>query len=1071
MAASPTASNGSTGATTTSTGTGTGTGAARPPTASSTRTSTLAGSSLSKPPTRPAAGTAARRTGLASKTTSDAEPDLSSLTTPASTAAAAAAPRASPGKTFSRQSLAPSTTTAAAAAATAKRPLAPRSAAEPASTARSAPPSRTATTNPKAAPGPAPKTPTGHAKKLSMVKDKAASDAEVEMRKSALAPGKAALAKLGEEHQRPDTAPSGSVEMDETNLRDKLQEQCDDLNRELLLDAQAAIAEKDQALAGAPGSSGANDTAHNALVHDMETSQKLQVEKKEAQEKSALEAARAGELQQQGREWDGEKKVLAEQATQIEALTQQETLQALQTRLAQAESTASDSIKTRDAEIKSLKMLKEHNDALAHTSAVVESLQAQIKSLHQQHTEELRVKHEAIALHRANQVTAILENERNAHAEEMEKQLRMREEEVSQHLESIDSLQEHIKIEELRSLHEAAIKVKVDENEELLGADATEVEQLRDEITGLPVKKADSCKVELDAVQDRHRQNLRAEVDALKSEKTSMLRQHEEAFQEITSLKESLGSTAQQVNDTNAALVEAHATAQREIEDLHSQLEALTDIAPRHDSLLVEKAAAEDSHQSSLRKQLEDLRSKYEGLLEEKTVADELHVQELKDDLNELQSKYDALLAEKSENDAIHVRALETLKAESSRKHDQLHGQFEDASQILTDLRTKYQALSEEKSRRLQDERDAYSKQLGELEKALAETLSELVTLQDLQNDITRLKAEKSSALSELDDIRQEMNTKDQSSSTELVEAHKRYEALCAEKAVADRDHEDAIALLKESLEQVHEQLQQRFSVMEQEHGDAVELLKEEFRARHSTDIGPLQYQVESLRKQHVTLTEEKASMEQAHEKAISELMLGMQKNQTSHEAELKNVRDDVANQQLQFRFVDADNHAEEVKRLTNMIHELETKHAQAVQAAEEAEDRIETMKGEVVRKHLARVEPLEKENAMLLDKVDRLEAIIAAGDRVARAAATMGEKRNINTLTEEDEEDEEDEERDEEEDTMSGAQGPKSVGAAADVVGIQLAAMQETLSQLSELNNDTIAESSRTAQRLTEQH
>jgi hypothetical protein len=88
-------------------------------------------------------------------------------------------------------------------------------------------------------------------------------------------------------------------------------------------------------------------------------------------------------------------------------------------------------------------------------------------------------------------------------------------------------------------------------------------------------------------------------------------------------------------------------------------------------------------------------------------------------------------------------------------------------------------------------------------------------------------------------------------------------------------------------------------------------------------------------------------------------------------------------------------------------------------------------MKVEVVKKHLARVEPLEKENAALFDKIDRLEAIIAAGDRVARAAATLGEKREINTLTEEDEEEESSE------DAVSGAQqAPKVNGVDKDVIG-----------------------------------
>jgi predicted nucleic acid-binding Zn-ribbon protein len=111
-------------------------------------------------------------------------------------------------------------------------------------------------------------------------------------------------------------------------------------------------------------------------------------------------------------------------------------------------------------------------------------------------------------------------------------------------------------------------------------------------------------------------------------------------------------------------------------------------------------------------------------------------------------------------------------------------------------------------------------------------------------------------------------------------------------------------------------------------------------------------------------------------------------------------------------------------------LRALERERDEAIRAAEDAEDRIETMKGEVVRKHLARVEPLEKENALLTDKIDRLEAIIAAGDRIARAAATVGEKRTINTLAEEEE--------DVDEDAVLGAQVPNSNGAVDhnDVVG-----------------------------------
>jgi chromosome segregation ATPase len=110
----------------------------------------------------------------------------------------------------------------------------------------------------------------------------------------------------------------------------------------------------------------------------------------------------------------------------------------------------------------------------------------------------------------------------------------------------------------------------------------------------------------------------------------------------------------------------------------------------------------------------------------------------------------------------------------------------------------------------------------------------------------------------------------------------------------------------------------------------------------------------------------------------------------------------------------------------------IEAERDQALEAVQDAEDRIETMKVEVVKKHLARVEPLEKENADLSDRIDRLEAIIAAGDRITRAAVLVGEKREINTLTEEDEEEDESSE-----DATSGAQqSPKVNGVDKDVIG-----------------------------------
>jgi hypothetical protein len=200
--------------------------------------------------------------------------------------------------------------------------------------------------------------------------------------------------------------------------------------------------------------------------------------------------------------------------------------------------------------------------------------------------------------------------------------------------------------------------------------------------------------------------------------------------------------------------------------------------------------------------------------------------------------------------------------------------------------------------------------------------------------------------------------------------------------------------------------------------------------------------------------------MDQAHEEAIKELMVGMEAStsdalqllqrqhvalaaeleaaRAAHASELEAVRREAAEQQNSNKAVVKHSQGSDIfgtptvdaANYDEKLRALERERDEAVRAAEDAEDRIESMKGEVVRKHLARVEPLEKENALLTDKIDRLEAIIAAGDRIARAAATVGEKRTINTLAEEEE--------DADEDTVLGAQVSNSNGAVDhnDVVG-----------------------------------
>jgi chromosome segregation ATPase len=404
--------------------------------------------------------------------------------------------------------------------------------------------------------------------------------------------------------------------------------------------------------------------------------------------------------------------------------------------------------------------------------------------------------------------------------------------------------------------------------------------------------------------------------------------------------------------------------------------------------------------------------------------------------------------------------------------------------------------------------------------------------LEDLQADLTTLEEEKQEAVlekkfaldeletlkkelhAEIDALRSELGAKSDVGSTTLSEITQKYEALLAENASAENDHQSAILLMKMDLKEQHElavkelqtkhdAVQERLAQIDQEHGDAVELLKEEFREGHSNDVQSLKQQLEAMQKQHKELSEQKATMDQAHEEAISELMLGMESSQSdavqqlqrkydalvanleaahaSHAAELESIKQGDTEQQtfhkdLQTRHdkavAEANKHAEEVSRLRETIdtmrteqdavrrtaipsdveaqelerlkealatveaqrENIEAERDQALEAVQDAEDRIETMKVEVVKKHLARVEPLEKENADLSDRIDRLEAIIAAGDRITRAAVLVGEKREINTLTEEDEDEEE---QGSSEDAASGAQeAPKVNGVDKDVIG-----------------------------------
>ncbi|OAK96582.1 hypothetical protein IQ06DRAFT_319233 [Phaeosphaeriaceae sp. SRC1lsM3a] len=1001
-----------------------------------------------------------------------------------------------------------------------------------------------------------------------LLKDKAASDAEAENRRSALAPVKAALAKLGEETQRPDTAPSGPAEMDietkrrsaqimqdffkETNLREQLQDQCDDLAREVdnlqsekeklkkqLLDAEAAIAEKDKAIAGATGLAGADDSAHETKIDEMGRNQKLEEEKQ-------AEATKAAELQQVlddlneelERQGQDERDALAEKVE-----TAQNTLETLQTKITELEQSKTTELHSRDEKVADLTRTVEelraeteasqqrHSEALqdanrsletksSESAKLVEDLQSQVKTLQQQHTDELpqeELQNDLTNLQqRADQATADLESERTAHAEEIQKKidelqqradddLRSREEEVSGHLKSIDGLQEQIaklqqgetdganiaqelskQIEELKQSHDAALKIKTDENDELvqqldaindqLSADATEIEQLRDEAEGLrktistleQVSQQESSqhaselaklRAELNAVTKKsasQQAELKHEIDAndrLGALQTNALEQFEKASGEPT-LQESSGSASKDLTD---ARDKAKQLEEEKI-DLQSRVEALTkenaiDEAHAKSQTIIDKTTAEESHARALDALKQKSDKEAHGM--SKTI------------IADLQARHDDLLQEKTTAEDAHSRAIDALKQDSESTAKQLLGELQSNTEgahktELEDLQIHRDTTHESVVSNHKSAQESHSKALDAQQVEIEQKYASL--LDTLQEDASRLEKEKATALSDK-----------QAALNELValkkELHAEIDALRNELGSKDEtedDHQAAVVLLKEELKEQHESalfklqsehdsLQHKLATIDKDHGDAIELLKED-----------LTHQLETLQKQHKDLTEQKAAMDQAHEEAISELMMGMESSQSdavqqlqkNHAAEIESFK----------QVSEAEIHAQEVKRLQEAMEGMQKEHSQTARtvadtdasaqelqtlrkALEDAQaERDEaTMKGEVVRKHLARVEPLEKENAALFDKIDRLEAIIAAGDRVARAAATLGEKRDIDTLAEEDEEEEDSE------DAATGAQQ-------------QLAAMQETLNQLSELNNDAIAESSRTAQRLTEQ-
>jgi chromosome segregation ATPase len=557
----------------------------------------------------------------------------------------------------------------------------------------------------------------------------------------------------------------------------------------------------------------------------------------------------------------------------------------------------------------------------------------------------------------------------------------------------------------------------------------------------------------------------------------------EEVQADCNKLEEEIGTAITERESALSELEALKAGMQAEIDSLKHQLfekeeldsAGLAEVGKKYETLLVEQSAAdEEAHQAAIGEltvELEDLKTQ----LASKEKSDAAGLEEVKE-------QYEFLLAEQSAADKRdHESTLALLK--------------ESADTDLAEMKERYEAVVAERER-LKD-------QLEHAKEALIEAAQ----------------------------LRRELENETRSGQANLHELTRKHDELLADKITADEIHGKALSSLKESLDSErehciaelksqHRLLQDRFAEVEEDHQQTFARLKNELETDQSSNADALRQQLELAQKQHADDTEQ---MVEAHENAISKLMTGLQNSardavqqlqkrydaleahleavNVQHESEKAAIQRESTEQrellaELRARLAraayDLEAATEDVERLQNTVAIIEAERDQAYKATTEAEDRIERFKGEVVRKHLARIEPLQKENTALLDKIDRLQDMLVAGDRIARAAASMGEKREMTTLAEEPEEG--GGAASTESDTPA-RDAPRATphlnGAAKDVFGTvsssnvqrltmieahklmeaqQLAAMQETLSQLNALNNDAIAESVKTAQRLTEQ-
>jgi chromosome segregation ATPase len=818
----------------------------------------------------------------------------------------------------------------------------------------------------------------------------------------------AALTNLGEETPRPDTAPSGPAEMDfetkrrsaqimqeffqETNLREKLQEQCDDLNREVdnlrsekaklkkqLLEAQAGIVGNGGAVNGASASANFDQAAHTTLVDEMgrkfaletkqleEQSQKLEVEKKAAQDREAEEARKAAELQQvlddlndelerQGREWDAEKKLIIQQTAQIAHLTEDITTlrderealsreladvknakEKLQTHVAELQHTQSNEIRTRDEQISGLTKTVEqlrvemesleqrHSEALqeaqrsldaqsSESSTMVQELQAKVQSLQQQHTDEICLKDETIASHL--KIRDELRHDLSKLQQRAAQATLELESERNAHTEAL-----HQKVDELQKNAEEELRVM----EEEVSRHLKSIDGLQEKITTLQQGETDSAKIA---------QELRREVGELEQSHEAALKvktdENEELVKQLEAINDQLVADAaelEQMKEESEGLRKTITNleqAGQQDSSQHASILArvraeLNEVKDKADSYRAELDATQDKHQQDLRTLEKDHDAKIDSL---KTNLEK----DASDRIKKLQATYDALVVEKHTLSKLredehyeHANELQVMQVELST----LKESSGSASKRLADALAKHKDIEEEKAT-LADAHATSQKLAASLQSRVDALEKDVASLEELQACVTSLTEEKNTA--------EDAHAKSQTIITDLQARH---DALLEDKAAT-------------------EHLQARLNALMAEKANA-----EDVYAKSHIIITDLQ-------SRHNALLADKAAAEDAHARALDAL----KQDSDSTSKKLVNELQSKYDQLLQEKRSTDDAHAQS----QSIISDLQARHDLLLQEKTEAEETydraIEDLKQDSQSASKQQLEELQlKYNALLSEK------------------------------------------------------------------------------------------------------